>query len=288
MLKSINWKRVLSLCCWILCLAGLVVLMSFISEKKHTMKCTEVKILIPGTSSFIDRKEINRIVLESAGKLHGRLVDGINFHQIETVLKQNPYIRAAKVYCDMDGVVHLEIDQRDPVLRVYNKHNQDYYVDRDGMKIPTSPTYTPHVLVANGLIDESYSGRVDTLRSALAKDLFKVALFVEKDSLWSEQVEQVFVDGKKEIQLIPRVGNQIILLGDADSLAVRMNNLRLFYQKALPKVGWEKYKTINIKYTNQIVCEKNSAADSSRMVHPATPFRPVDSSQNIQSTAKKQ
>jgi cell division protein FtsQ len=37
-------------------------------------------------------------------------------------------------------------------------------------------------------------------------------------------------------------------------LDVKLENLKLFYQKALPKVGWERYSSINLKYKNQIVC----------------------------------
>lgn len=287
MLKGIRWKRVFLVLGWVICLSGLVVLMSFISDKKSTMQCREVKILIPGTSSFIDRKEINRIVLESAGKLNGKLLDRVNFHHIETMLKLNPYIRDAKVYCDMDGVVHLEIDQRDPVLRIYNRRNQDYYVDREGVKIPTSPTYTPHVLVANGMIDESYNGKIDTLKSALGRDLFKVAMYAETDSLWNEQIEQMYVNNKREIVLVPRVGDHLVILGGADSLSVRMNNLRLFYTKALPLVGWDKYKTINIKYTNQIICEKSNAADSSRTGGVTTTLHHANSRSLNVHTAKK-
>ena len=36
----------------------------------------------------------------------------------------------------------------------------------------------------------------------------------------------------------------------------KLENLKLFYEKAIPKVGWEKYSIINLKYKNQIVCTK--------------------------------
>jgi cell division protein FtsQ len=35
-----------------------------------------------------------------------------------------------------------------------------------------------------------------------------------------------------------------------------MNKLRLFYEQAIPKIGWEKYEIINLKYKNQIVGTK--------------------------------
>jgi cell division protein FtsQ len=40
----------------------------------------------------------------------------------------------------------------------------------------------------------------------------------------------------------------------------------VFYKKAIPKVGWDTYKTINLKYANQIVCEKNIIDTSKIMI----------------------
>jgi len=91
------------------------------------------------------------------------------------------------------------------------------------------------------------------LHTDIAKDLYKTADFIRKDSLWSAQIVQVFVNENHEMELIPRVGNQRILLGNADSLKTKFANLLVFYKQALPKVGEDVYKIINIKYANQVI-----------------------------------
>lgn len=256
MLKRINWKAIFKGFAWLVCLAGVVVLMSFISVKKKEVKCTKVEILIPGADNFIEREEIDAILKESQGILIGRNLQGINIHQIEESLKANPYIAFAKVYADMDGIVHIDVKQRQPVLRILNAGGQDYYIDSNGLKMPMSPNFTANVLVATGNILEGFGGRVDTLLTPLASDLYQTALFMKKDTLWNAQIEQLYVNDKQDIELIPRVGNQRIILGNADELQTKMNNLLAFYKQAMPLVGWNAYKTINLKYTNQIVCEK--------------------------------
>lgn len=257
MLKRINWISVLKGLAWMICLAGVVVLMSFVSVKKHLVKCTNVKILIPGADNFIEREEIDAILKQSQGTLIGRKLEQINLNEIEQKIKSNPYIAFAKIYADMDGVIHIEIRQRQPILRVINAGSQDFYIDRNGLKMPVSANFTANVLAANGNITEPFGGKLDTLKTQLARDLYRTALFIKSDTLWDAQIEQVYVDERKDIELVPRVGNQRIILGNADSLEVKMNNLLVFYKKAMPKVGWDTYKTINIKYTNQIVCERN-------------------------------
>lgn len=257
MLKRINWRPVFKCFAWVVCLAGLVVLMSFVAEKKKKLVCTKVKILIPGADNFIEREEIDAILKHNEGTLVGRSLDGINLQQIEQSMIANPYIEYATVFADMNGVIQIEIKQRQPVLRLINAAGQDYYIDSNGLKMPVSPNFTANVLAANGNIMEHFSGKVDTLITKLAVDLYKVALYVKKDTLWDAQIEQLYVNPGKDIEMIPRLGNQRIILGNADSLETKMKNLRVFYKKAMPKVGWNTYKTINVKYTNQIVCEKN-------------------------------
>lgn len=267
MLKKINWKAIFYLFAWVFSLCGLVVLMSFIDIKKTEAKCTDIKVLIPGIESFIDRKVVDEIIEGSAGALVGRKLKLIDIHRLENTLKANPYIQSAKVYADMDGILSIRIEQREPVLRIINVAGQDFYVDKQGVKIPVSSSFTPHVVVANGFIVEGFSGKVDTLQTKIAKGLYNTAVFIQKDTLWNDQIEQLFVNDQREIEMVPRVGDHKIILGDSDSLEVKFKNLLIFYKKALPKVGWNAYKTINIKYTNQIVCVKNSA-DSAMIKSP--------------------
>ncbi|HEY1024713.1 MAG TPA: cell division protein FtsQ [Sphingobacteriaceae bacterium] len=262
MLKRINWKGILYGFLWTVCLASVVVLMSFIEVKKASVTCKDVRIIIPGNQNFVERSEIDNILLTAAGPLVGKPLNQINIHQLETALKANPFIEFAKVYGDMNGVIHVKVKQREPVLRIFNIADQDFYIDRNGMKIPTAASFTANVLAANGQITESFNNTVDTLRSKLAKDLFSTALYIERDTLWRDQIEQIYVNNEREIELVPRVGNHKIILGTADSLESKFLNLLMFYKKALPVAGWDAYKTINLKYANQIVCVKNAETEN--------------------------
>ncbi|MDP3468852.1 MAG: cell division protein FtsQ [Daejeonella sp.] len=257
MLKKINWRAILVSFLWLVSLGGLITLMSFIEIKKSDLKCKDVKVLLPGQYNFIERDEVDHILMENAGAMVGMDLNDINIHKLENALRANPFIEFAKVYVDMTGVIHVQIRQRKPVLRVVNMANIHFYIDGNGNKIPLSDNYTAKVLVASGLIEEDFNGRVDTLQTKMARDLFRTALFIRSDTLWDNQIEQLYVDLKGDIEMVPRVGGHKIILGSADSIETKFRNLLVFYKKAIPKVGWDTYKTINLKYANQIVCEKN-------------------------------
>lgn len=283
MLKRINWRNIFIGFAWLLSLSGLVVLMSFIEIKKATTVCTAVKVYIPGSEYFIDKQEVDHILKTNNYQLVGLRMEHINTHALENSLKANPFIEYAKVYGDMNGVLIIEISQRQPILRMLNKFDQDFYIDKNGLKIPLSPNFTARVLAVNGYIEEPFGGKVDSLISQVAKDVYKTVDYIRQDELWNAQIAQVFVNADKEIELIPRVGNQRILLGNADSLDVKFKNLLGFYQQALPKMGWDAYKTINIKYTNQVIGIKNTKADSLKTA--ATPAL-TDSAQLTKDTSQ--
>ena len=257
MFKKQLWRPLLIGLGWVISLAGLVVLMSFIEVKKAEVVCKEIKVFIPGNHYFIDRQEVDNILQMDSRSLIGRKMESIDIHALENKLKHNPFIEFAKVFVEMDGVIQVEVSQRQPILRVMNQFNQDFYVDQHGLKMPLSQNFTARVIAANGFIGELFAGNVDSLHTAMAKELYKTADFIRKDSLWDAQIAQIYVNHDQEIELIPRVGNQRILLGNADSLELKFANLAAFYKQAIPMVGWDAYKIINIKYSNQVIGVKN-------------------------------
>jgi cell division protein FtsQ len=52
------------------------------------------------------------------------------------------------------------------------------------------------------------------------------------------------------------VGDHIIQLGDASELDSKLSRMRTFYTEGLDKAGWNKYKTINLKFHDQVICTK--------------------------------
>lgn len=266
MFKKRIWRHILFGILWVITLGGLVALMSFIESKKSEVLCTQVKIYIPGSQYFIDKDEVDNILKVHSSQLIGKRMEDINIHELERRLKSNPFIEFAKVYADMDGVIRVEISQRQPILRVMNQFNQDYYIDQHGVKVPLSVNFTARVVAANGYIDEVFGSRIDTLHTEIGRELYKTAAYISRDSLWDAQISQIYVNKDHEIELIPRVGNNRILIGDADSLDAKFHNLLVFYKQAMPKVGWDRYKIINVKYASQVVGVKSDSfkADSAK------------------------
>jgi cell division protein FtsQ len=59
-----------------------------------------------------------------------------------------------------------------------------------------------------------------------------------------------------EYELITRVGNQIIEIGNTRELDQKIKNLEAFYKKALQDSLLDNYHRINVKFHKQVVCTK--------------------------------
>jgi len=92
--------------------------------------------------------------------------------------------------------------------------------------------------------------------ASIMRDVYNVSLFVAQDDFWNAQIEQIYVNSNGDLELIPRVGRHSIILGNGKDLKEKFDRLFLFYTDGLNKAGWDKYKTINLKFKDQVVCTK--------------------------------
>jgi len=261
-------KKILHISFAILILCGVLFLLAFANKSRENVVCKQLNINVINNQDiqFVDYQEIEKTFSEQGIKIEGNEFKNIEIPKLEKILNAHPHIKKADVYAEINGDINITILQRKPILRIFNTYNESYYMDEDGWLMPLSNKHSPRIPVANGLIFEKYSAFykinfADTVnRSSLFKntfldDLFLIAKAIENDSLWQKQIQQIYVD--KEIELIPRVGQQQIILGDGSNLQEKLNKLKIFYTEATPKIGWNKYSIINLKFKNQVVCTKS-------------------------------
>ncbi|MFT5921047.1 MAG: cell division protein FtsQ, partial [Flavobacteriales bacterium] len=92
--------------------------------------------------------------------------------------------------------------------------------------------------------------------NALLEEAYRLFQFLETDPLWSAQTEHIVVDKNHEFELIPRVGTARILIGKPVELEDKFKRLKAFYLEMAHNNNINKYKRINVKYRDQVVCER--------------------------------
>lgn len=269
---NINWKQAGRIAMWSLLVFGFVISVSFTSYKQRTMPCKAFDISINDSTSysFVEYGDIVQILNDKFGGLVGKPMDEINIVLLEKIINNNPFVANAEVFSTLDGIVKIEVAQRKPILRVFNYNNESFYIDNAGKFMPTSPKYTAHVPVANGTIAAresdslAYIGNIpanadlsDTsFHPTTIQSIYLLAKHINSHDFWSAQIEQLYVNESGDIELIPRVGNQKIIFGDATQMDEKFNKLFVLYTKGFDKTGWNNYSSINLKYNDQVVCTK--------------------------------
>ena len=257
-IRNIPWRQMGYAFIGLVVLIGVGMLMGLVQKKDAAQVCSSMKVVVQGKETFIDQHDISDMVKRKFGQVVGRALKDIPMAEIEKALIELPYVSSAEIYADMDGVLQVMVKQREVLLRIVNKTGVEYYIDTKGAKIPVTLKYVPHVLVANGNIEEGYAEALDTIHTTLVNDLVTIVQQVKDDPLWKNQIVQLYVDDQKDIEIIPRVGAHPLVIGNADNLAGKLARLEIFYEKILPKVGSEAYQKVNVKYDGQIVCERKA------------------------------
>ena len=91
-------------------------------------------------------------------------------------------------------------------------------------------------------------------------ELFDFIVSLQDDDFWSNQITQIHVYPNLDVELIPRVGSHIIYLGSVNNAQQKLAKLFTFYKEGLPRVGWNRYTRIDLRYRDQVVCVKPEPA----------------------------
>jgi cell division protein FtsQ len=242
---------------WLVLSFGLVFAVSFTNTQEKELAVKKVIIQIyPENLEFFNRKKVVKTITENGNlsDISNAKVQDLNTSNLEKKLTENAFLQEAKVYNDLTGNVFIKIRQREPILRLYRGNGVNFYIDKFGVKFQTTDKFTAHVPLANGNIFER-SKPGDTVYSFVAKELYKIASYVDKQIFWKAQIEQIFVTRDNEFILIPKIGNHQILFGNGNNLETKFEKLFVFYKEGLSRVGWNKYKIIDIRFDKQVVCK---------------------------------
>ena len=242
-------KKILLISIVVLLLTYLLLSMFYLNShaEKNSTICKELRIDIIDTLDrhYLTDNEIKSSIVKAGLSPVGKDLSTVSTATIENKLKENRLIKRVECYKTIDGTVRIKIYQREPVLRVFST-KESYYVDNEGEKIPVPSNFAAYVPVASGYIEDEYA----------KTQLYEFVMFLQQDKFWNSQIKQIYVSPNGDVELTPAVGDHQIVLGKVEDYKENLEKLRLFYEKGLSKVGWNKYSIINLKYKNQVVCTK--------------------------------
>lgn len=217
------------------------------STAQNEQVCKDVSIEIADSShaNLITADKIEKtLVLYNLNPVGVPMTD-IQPLAIEQKLEKDSFIRHAMCVLTPGERVRIVIVQRIPLLRIIADNGENYYIDEEGTRM-MAQGYEANLAVATGNISDKYA----------KNQLRNLGQFLRENPFWDNQVEQISVDEHEDVDLVMRVGGQIVHLGKIENIEKKFRNLRAFYEKILPEVGWKRYKEISVAYENQVICKK--------------------------------
>jgi cell division protein FtsQ len=238
-------KKLLKYLLFLVLIIGLGFLYGFSSKKNENRKVTSSIVEFEdGDNYFLTHAMVNKLLIQNNESVENQAKSVINLYSLENKVSHNPYVEKASVFLTIGGALKSVIKQRTPVARIIDT-NDSYYVDKQGVIIPLSENYSARVLLISGVKSEDDLKEISPLINTILEDNFlkKEVVGIEKS------------DGK-EYQFAVRSGDYKIDFGKLTNIDIKFKKLKAFYNKTFEDKTIQNYKTINVKYHNQVVCTK--------------------------------
>ncbi len=270
----VDWKKAALITADVI-LAGYLAVALTVFNKPDESKtlCTKLTIDVAdsSTSGFIDAREVKRRLTAHSLNPMGKPIAAVSARDIEDMLRRSPFINTAECHKTIGGEVCITVTQRMPVIRIKADDGSDYYIDDKNCIMPNS-SFTSDLIIASGRFGQKFATQY----------IAPMARTLMADDLWRNLVEQIHVTDTYGIEIVPRVGDHIVYLGnipeckdskvrdEAVEAFVRRKMTRLvkFYRYGLSHAGWNRYDYIDLEFDNQIICRRDKDNE------PAAPETP--------------
>lgn len=289
----INWKYCLLVIVDICIFIYIGFAMVSWNKPDETKKlCTRVEINIEdeNENGFLKTAEIKQLLESRSIYPLSKKVTDINTRHIEDVLLKTPFVKTAECWISTEGFVYISMTQRTPIMRVKADNGEDYYIDDNGGVMPNSQ-YTSDMIIVTGKVNRAFACKYLSL---MAKEIMQ-------NDLWRNQIEQINVLEDNTIEIIPRVGDHIINIGElprserterrqelvTQYIDNQLHRIELFYRYGLKEAGWNKYSYISLEYANQVICTRRELDKHERPIPVAVKKQDSETTQDSPASAEE-
>ena len=251
-----KWQQIVINILWSIAAAALILLFVVSWKAKSEKQLTDIQVELVGESAqalFMDEIAI-RAILNEQGVQVGMPIEKINLTQLEKFIEKTEWVKNAEFFINNKLVLEVKIEQRIPIARIFTASGTSFYIDNEGSRLPLKQLTVLNLPVFTGFpTDQPKLSKPD---SVLLKDVLFFAKTIQKDSFFMAQVAQVNIEPNGSFQMVPTLGDHLVLLGTVDQLEDKLNRLFTFYKKVWLGSGVNAYQYIDCRFNHQVVALK--------------------------------
>ena len=240
-MKLINWTNIR----FILMFSLVIFLFSFTSKRNESRKLSKSVIIFVGYNApFVNQETVNKLLIENNRDVKSIGKDKLDLNKLEKALNAQEMIEKSEVFVSVDGVLKAIVKQKTPVARVFDGDNS-FYIDYKGNTMPLSTNFTARVPLVSGEINKKNGG-----------DLAELFRIIHDDEFLKKNIIAVQVMPNGSLKMLNRNFNYQIDFGGTVRMKAKFNNYKAFFQKAVLDSSLYKYKIIDLRFSQQVVCTK--------------------------------
>ena len=240
-MKHFNWVNIRLL----LLFSIVIFLFSFASNRNSSRKIKKsVVVFIGENSPLLKRETVNKLLIE---KNRGALSIGkvnLDLNKLERTLDKQQMISKSDVFVSIDGVLKAVVEQKIPIARVFDGQGS-FYIDYEGNRMPLSTNFTARVPLVLGIINNKNGEELS--------HLFRI---IYNDAFLKKNIIGIQIMPNGSVIMLNRNFDYQIDFGTFINVEHKFKKYKAFFQKAVLDSSLYKYKKIDLRFTEQVVCTK--------------------------------
>ncbi|MBG6186234.1 cell division protein FtsQ/DivIB [Flavobacterium sp. CAN_S2] len=240
-MKLFNWTNIR-----LLLMFGLVVfLFSFTSKRNENRKLAKSVVIFVGDDApFVKQETVNKLLIENNREASSIQKVNLDLNKLETNLDSQEMIEKSDVFVSIDGVLKAVVKQKTPIARVFDEGGS-FYIDYEGNRMPLSANFTARVPLVSGGINKDNNENL--------AELFRV---IYNDAFLKKNIIGIEIMPNGSLKMHNRNFDYQIDFGILINVERKFKNYKAFFQKAVLDSSLYKYKKIDLRFTDQVVCTK--------------------------------
>ena len=240
-MKLFKWTNIRLL----LMFASVIFLFSFTSNRNENRKLTKsVVIFVDDNAPFVKQETVNKLLIENKKDASSIQKVNLDLNKLERILNAQKMIEKSDVFVTIDGVLKAVVKQRNPIARFFNGDNS-FYIDYEGNRMPLSTNFTARVPLVSGEINKKNN-----------EDLAELFRVIYDDAFLKKNIIGIEIMPNGSLKMLNRNFDYQIDFGRMINVERKFKNYKAFFQKAVLDSSLYKYKKIDLRFTEQVVCTK--------------------------------
>ena len=249
-----NIRKIFFIALWSVMGIGMLILLVAAINKRNSKTCKGLRVEIVDKQDpvFVERGDIIKMLaVDNAAKPEGKAISDFHLLKIEEAIEKNPWVKSAEVFFDNNDMLRINITQRDPVARIFTVGGNNFFMDSSGVQLPFSDKAVLKLPVFTGFPSEKI--KLTGADGQLVKQIKKIDEYILNNPFWSAQIDQIDIKPDRTFEMVPVVGNHVIVFGDGNDYEKKFRHLFIFYKQVLSKTGFDKYARVDVQYNGEVL-----------------------------------